>query len=288
MDNKVVGITIAVMVSVALIGGLLVPIVNNAIATSDTYINEGYFFMDKYDSTTNLSITWNYDNPDEFIVNGAVVKYENANLFVSVIISKEFAVRVTADGLSLAYYGSGSSFSANESNPNFSLTYEGGVCTASNGTTEKSTNTAWLFCISNDGDYVMKKSNESVYLNENSEILANGITYFGSAGAQTVIYGDWMDPTHEAASTITDFTVNYEKIDSHVDLYTLSSYTFDMTREDVTQAVTYSYFVVPYEVTADRVVPMDPVAAGVLTVAPIIVITSILAMVAAVLIRSKF
>lgn len=257
MNMKIVGSLIGVAVAIIMIGSVLAPVVTDVSADSDTYYNEGYFFMDRYDSTSNLSVTWNYNNPDEFNVNGTVVKYENANMFVSAIISKEFAVRITADGLTLAYYGSGASFSANVTNPNFSLTYEGGVCTASNGTSEKITNTGWLFCISNDGDYVMKKSDKSAYLNENSEIFANGITYFGSAGAQAIIYGDWMNPTYDPESTITDFTVNYKTIDSHVDLYALSSFTFDMTREDVTQAVTYSYFVVPYEVTADRADPLD-------------------------------
>lgn len=282
MNMKIVGSIIGVAVAILMVSSVLAPVVTDAAAESDTYVNDGYFTLDKFTSEDTLNVSWNYSTPDLFIVNGEEVEFLG-DMDFSVILSKEFAVRQIANGIRLTYYGSGTAFDANATNPNFTLTYTGGSCVASNGVDTKTTETTELYCIANDGDFVMKKTTDGAYLNSDSEFFANGLTFFGTMGLQTVMYGNWMDPTvtySREGVVASDFTVNYTENETHTDLYVLDSFTFNTTLNDVNKDVIFSYFVVPHEVTADRTEPLDRGAATILVATiPIIIVALMMALI---------
>lgn len=279
MDVKnLVMAVIGMVIAAVMVGGSLLPIVADVTADSDTYVNDGYFTLDKFTSEDTLNVSWNYSTPDLFIVNGEEVEFLG-DMDFSVILSKEFAVRQIAGGIRLTYYGSGTAFEANATNPNFTLTYTGGSCVASNGADTKTTETTELYCIANDGEFVMKKTTDGAYLNSDSEFFVNGLTFFGTMGLQTVMYGNWMDPTvtySREGIVASDITVNYTENETHTDLYVLDSFTFNATLNDVNKDVIYSYFVVPYEVTADRESPVTGPVDALFNVIPLITIAGLL------------
>lgn len=296
MENKVVGVIIAVMVSVALIGGILVPIVTNATAASDTFINDGYFDMVVYDAEDNVTLTWSFDNPRQLIINDEIVNVPEIDDVIgssSVVMTTVSATRLTHNSTSISFYGNGTYVTGNETNPSFTLTYVGGTLTATNGTaTKEITGVEELVCIANDGPLTMKKYGEPVYIKDDSSIYANGLTYFSGQVLQYSIWGTFANPSHTELSSsfaVTDFSKNYTVADDHVGLYVLDDFTFNASYNNgAPKEVTYSTFAVTKEISADRTDPMDPAAAGILAAVPIIVIVSLLAMIAAVLIRTRY
>ena len=90
----------------------------------------------------------------------------------------------------------------------------------------------------------------------------------------------WRPPT-DTTSTITDVVVNAPADQDHIDLYKLTK--VDMTfhyvngDDSVTDTVlTYSYFLVPSEVTAERSVHFTDAGSSLLMVIPIMIIVAVI------------
>lgn len=122
--------------------------------------------------------------------------------------------------------------------------------------------------MSDKGDYVMKSPNQTAYLKSDSEILAMGLTTFnGDYATGFYISGNPTDgftavnffPVPATANT-SNLTSDLTEIDNYVDLYTLKEIKFTISGVSdptITTNATYSYFIVPSEVTAD---PDNPAA----------------------------
>ena len=294
MDNKYIGVMLALTVGVIMVGSLLAPLIMDVVSDSDTFVNDGYFELKKYTPEDTLTATWNYSNPTELIVNGESVTIpivDTGRSDYSIILSAGGAARIQATMQSVTFYGAGTYVAANETNPEFTCTYEGGTLTATNGVTTKSiSNVSEVMCIANDGPYVMKKATESVYLKGDSEIFANGITYFGSQVLQFSIWGTFDNPEYTEVSgnyTVSDFTKVYTESRNHVGLYNLEKFTFIGSYDGNSRIVTYDTFVVTKEVTADRTDPLDHSAAAILmAIIPLMLVALVL--VAVSLVKTRY
>lgn len=271
MNMKIVGGLIGVAVAIIMIGSVLAPVVTDVAAESDTYVNDGYFELNKYTPEDTLTAIWNYSNPTELIVNGESVTIpaiDPGRSEYSIILSASGAARIQATMESVTFYGAGSYVTANATNPTLTCTYEGGTLTATNGVTTKPiSDVPEVMCIANAGDYVMKKATDSVYVKGDSEIFANGITYFGSQAMQFSIWGTFDNPEYTEVSSnysVSDFTKVYTESENHVDLYDLEKFTLVGSYDGTSKDITYDTFVVTKEVTADRTDPLDRGAATVL------------------------
>ena len=60
MDMKIVGITVAILVSITVLAGVLMPVLDDATATTDTFTNEGYFYMQKISAEDTETYTFDY------------------------------------------------------------------------------------------------------------------------------------------------------------------------------------------------------------------------------------
>lgn len=283
INSIIVGI-IGVMICAIIVGGAFLPAVSSVTATSDTYINKGYFDMTVYDTEDNITITWSIDNPRQLIINNEVVnvpEIDNMLDVTNVVMSTQSATRLTHTSTSISFYGNGTYVTGNKTNPSFTLTYVGGVLTATNGTTTKEiTGVAEIICIANDGPLTMKKYGQPVYVKDDSHIYANGITYFGSQALQYSIWGEFANITHSAISSgfeVTDFVKNYTTSNNHVGLYLLDDFAFNASYNGETpKEVTYSTFAVTKEVIADRVAPMDRTLANMFSILPIVAIAGLI------------
>lgn len=265
MDNKFIGLMVGLTVGVLMVSGFLWPIVSDATATEKTFENEGYFNLDKF--TDNLTFTWNAETPDTFTVNGESVTYHNdTGLSLSVALGERFAVRLSNNNSAINFYGAGTYINTSATNPTFSLTYESGSVTVTNGAQTKTVaDVTECYAINGDGQYVMKKSNSVAYLNSGSEIVADSAIYasgqtFSGSGyifwhmAGTINDMDYPD-SFDAALTVSNQEIHGEYSTECDDLYKLDNITFTATssyQEGVTYNITASYFVVPAEVTAEK------------------------------------
>lgn len=300
MENKTIGIILAVMVSVLLVGGLLVPIVNDATADADTFTNAGIFYVDELG--TDESIHYVFED-GVLTVNDVAIDlddiYSNYEGGASILFTEKIILRYTSGADVVAIRGI-----TKQNVIGFDLTVSNGTITGTKtGETGTDTDVSWTYTeftgIVPSSNTVM--ANFPVYLNGDTEINVTGFVSASNIGGYYVanvsgsIQGGFSvslfnQNTGESIAdvTVNNISVNNQTVDNYVDLYVLESITFDITNGTSTDNVTFSLMVVPEKVTADRTDPMDPAAAGVLSTAPILIIVALLAMVAAVLIRTRY
>lgn len=292
--NKIIGLVITAMVSVIVLAAVLIPTLNDATTTEDTFKNEGYFYLDEF--TDDYTFFWDYDDPTTFTVNGEDVTFiNNSGLDVRVVLGEKFMVTHTSAGLSCTFYGNGTYVIANATNKTLTLTLSGGTLTATNGNTTKTiSDVSLLYSIVEKGDYVMKKSNSIAYLKDDSTIYATGHTYNGVNNIFWHLEGtpaandgiSWPDD-YNSNFTVTNETVNIVENSDHIDLYDLTNLTFTVTNNNVEYNVTASYFVVPAEVTAERSVHLTDAMNVILNVIPLLIIVAVLLGVVAVFILRR-
>lgn len=75
---------------------------------------------------------------------------------------------------------------------------------------------------------------------------------------------------------ISNLEVNKTAVAGYIDLYVISSITFDYTISGTTSSATYNFFIVPYSVTAEMSHHLDASEIALLAVIPIMVIAALL------------
>lgn len=311
MDNKLVGVIIAATISLIVVAAVLMPIVNDTVATSDTFRNEGYFTMDEITDGTH-TMSWSATDRNNMIIDG--VAFDLTKIDVSsytALIDSKGLIRVIWSSNSgvvelrgyhlTGYFGLVSS----DSTASLTVTYTPtsvnmSVVTYGESRTIEVTSLVDVYAINpnGDGEFTMKYSNDTAFVKSDSTIIFAGTTYFsgindvGIFGKGTINGINTSIVFGSSSPTITNMVINTNPATSHIDLYRLDKITFDLnyTVDSVAKVghVTYSYFLVPTEVTADRTVPMDSAPAGIIEAIPIIVIVAILALIAGIMIRSRF
>lgn len=297
INNIIVGV-IGVMICAIMVGGSLLPVVSNVTATSDTYINEGYYTMDKLSSDDEITLYWIASVPNILKING--IDYDLSGLKE---MSHGSSIFVNGNGVLRAFVGedtfmfrshqSDGYFSVNDSDTtnyiDLTLTTTRMTGTiSSGGTVSEKTVTyqgdVYILNPNGNGAYTMKYGNESAYVKADSPICLAGLTYYtrdlgfiltGTVESLTphMFYG----PTGTAAS---DITIHSNESKNHVNLYTIDKVTFTITStsEDntpISTLATYSYFIVPTEVTADRTMPMDSTIANMVSILPIVAVAGL-------------
>ena len=183
-------------------------------------------------------------------------------------------------------------------NGSFSLTINGYETsyTFNNGTTKTST-VSDGFYIDPDGDYILKYSSSPAYIKENDSVIVlsgqtDNIALYGSG---TVDSGLSFDNVFVESNTVSygEVSFNYTDVNGYIDLISLSSCVFDRTltnsdNETSTSTLTYSYFVVPYEVTAERSVHPDESMGVILDIIPLVIGVGLLLLTVAWFLGRKF
>lgn len=283
MENKSIGVIIALFVSTIFIGSVLYPIISDVAADSDSFENTGYFYVDKVTESTTIS--WDSTNPFDLIINGATFDINTlpTSRAISIIASDSGVIRAINAGNSVilqgyfsTYFGINSSFTATITESTAVMVVDG---------TERTHTATEFYAISaTPSNYVMKDANNPVYLTETSEYILAGMTTVGATDIGVYAKGTLagFDPSFFSGvvtdSEISNLTFVTNAIESHIGLKSLDKITFDMsiTVNDNTYSgdVTYSYFIVPASVSADRVDPMDSTIAGLLfAIVPIVLVS---------------
>lgn len=283
MDIKTISVAfVAIMVGAVAFGAML-PIFQDVTATEDTFTNEGYYTMDKIDNDTERVITWSRSTPDKITIDGVDfdMSFAETNKSYTLIGSESVILRYQVDSSVKGIQVYGSEYvgfhtgSAESAGTNLTITLSSGSFTYVTDGTSPLNKTfsvgtdAYVINPSTQGQYafVMKKSNIPAYVLADSDIRFLGVSVTGGPNG-IAIYGignveDGMTlstiykPNTITTVTYTDPVVTDSEINGYVDLYTLDKYTFTITYDANTYDATYSYFLVPSEVTAEKSIHGD-------------------------------
>lgn len=299
MDNKLIQIVITITVGIVVLGSLLVPVITEASTTETKFTNDGYYFMTFEDEGTEMTVNWDYTQPTVLTVNSTEVplpdKDHMSSIPFTIFCSKTWYLRYAYDNTDGYYVGIYQNANTN--------TYSGavsaersltvtvgadGTTTVNNGTEHTWSNASGgFYVISETGEYVMKTMDSDAYVHGDSEIFGYGRTYARYYNYTSELSGSVNDGiTGEfhpestiitAGWTISDVTLNSETVSSYTDLYTVSSMTYEITGETILPyEATFSQFIVPYEITAEKSQHLDTAEIGLLAAIPVLMIVALL------------
>lgn len=310
MDNKIVMISIAAVIGIIVLGSVLMPIMNDATATTDTFTNDGYYRMAALDSESTYKLYWDHTKPYEVTVNDTDV-FSLAGLqnyqAVTLIGSDKFTLRffsVSDNPRVQLYGGTGYGFGGASvtSGTDMTVIVSAGSITITTNAAESPLNITNVlpdkaYAIIKDGDYTMKKAGSDAYVLKDSSIMVIcGLTE--SSGVSAAVYGegtveDGMDyvlfrPAADSDTAVfSNESISYTDVEDHVGLAKVSSINFSVTVTAGTVSPIYTYFIVPYEVTAERAVHFTDGQNAIFAAIPVLIILAVLLGVVALVIRSR-
>lgn len=309
MDNKLVMISIAAVIGIIVLGSVLMPILDDATTVNETFSNKndalGYYQnVDLTEDT--VTLVWDHTKPTKITVNDNefdlpdVTSYING---VSLIVTEGLALRYyvqSGERYFLQSIGVGNAgaygYASTTNNTDLSITLDSSGWTYNKTTPVTTTVTGNVFVISETGDFVMKNPASNAYLLEDSSTAALGVTVIGGVW---VIMGWNSDNGSEIQPeeyyppdgyVISATVVDSSEVSGYEGLSTINKVTFTATKADdstVSGNVTYSYFIVPAEVTAERSIHFTPGQNAIFASIPVMIILAVLLGVVALVIRSR-
>ena len=295
--KPIVAVAIALTVGIVTFSGVLIPAIESGVDTEDTLTNKGYYRMSMLSEEDSHTITWSYEEPTTITVDGTDVTLDSA-LFPngsskSVVLSDSFLIRLFGHG---TYYtvelwdkGYVDSVSSADSET-LSVSVSSGTLTwtANSETPVSRSYSDYVIAVDDNGNKIMKGADDKAYMLPDSELYAAGISTFGTAYFGGVyIQGTVEDVTIEAP--LTGVTVNDDieiittNVSSYVDLVSLEKITFSTTYDGTDIDQTYSYFVVPYEVTAEKSIHADATTILLFQTIPVFIVLGMIVAVVGVL-----
>ena len=287
MKTNVLTLIITLVVGIILAGSLLVPVLNDATKTSDTFTNNGLYYVDSLGE--NESVTYSCDSNGAY-VDGVAITGDYATGYsggASIAYTENLVIRWGGTG-SFALRGA---YWAYTSGAEASITFNGnGTYTGNYGDTEiNGTYSEFYGLVLSETDRVMTASTGHKYVNASSEINVSGLTnctnigsfiVFNVSGSITdgiTIVGYNQTTGAELELTYTNVEVNKTEVAGYVDLYDVTSITFDVTdTNDKTDSVTYTVFTIPTKVTAELSEHLTPGQISLMGAIPVMVIVALL------------
>ena len=292
MNNKLIPIVLTLVVGIILAGSVLIPVLNDATKTENTFSNDGAFFVEVDPSTTYTLKYQQYANPGKVIVNGETLPI-TFNQGYTLLRLDNVILRLVSNN-QMQLLGGGSSYT---DVANVDITITNGTVSGTLGYGNPITTISWpkttyseAFIISaTDAGEVMKSYNTPAKVNADSPLEAYGVTTINGSTNTTVLVeidgtiADGVNVTLRnkqtsaeiTTMTISDLEINYTPVAGYIDLYDLSSITFTVTNGEYTTDVTYSAFVVPSKVTAEMTDHLTPGQITLLNAIPVMVIVAL-------------
>lgn len=297
-------LVVTLTVGIILAGSLLAPVVADATTTERTFVNDGAFYVEVDPSET---YTVEYDKAADLgvvYINGEPLSV-NFSTGYTILAIDNAILRLQSGDTTIQYKGNGSYITGIK---NLDITVANGTITGTYiGTSNVETawpTTTYTEChIASPAkqDFVMTEYNSTVKMKGDSEIFAFGQT---SVKNNTVlllfkIEGNIKDGVTVTAlgsssgvvdsnAVVSDLTINATPVNGYIDLYDLSSITFNVGYEDTTTAVTYSAYIVPESVTAELANHFNSGEIAILNAIPMLIIIGLVLLgVGAIFVRNR-
>ena len=287
----VISVAVAIIVLMSMI-----PIFTDAGASEDTFTNEYYYTMDSIKEDSNVVISWTSANPLILTINDEDIDMSGVERGKSytLIGSDNVIVRALIGNSTMSFQVFGANYgnSGNATEVTITLS-DNNVVLASNrpdipnySITNTDVTEGVIINPDGTGDYaVMKRIDKPAYVLNDSDIILVGITEIapntnvGLFAKGTLDDGlDFSTVYAPADTTITYGTETATKSDvnNYVDLYLLDKFGFTISDGTNTVDATYSYFLVPSEVTAERSVHASPVESTLIGLIPLLMMVGIM------------
>lgn len=299
----VISVAVAIIVLMSMI-----PIFTDAGASEDTITNSGYLRMKHITAEDEGTYVISFDstNHDQIVVNDVAIPFTNipdTALVFNCLFNSNWLMRANVNSgagyvSTLQYYTTSGGVTSYSS---VTITAAEGTATIEGGSSTKTASYTDLYIPDLNGPYIMKDRDKPAYMLADSEFIGYGLTAMVNPANPT---GSKVSPglgllvtgTIEDGATITpwrgissynssysDETVNYTESTRWKEVYDLTSITFTATltstSDDTVTAdtpVTYSYFLVPYEITAERIIHTSPVEATLIGLIPLLMMVGIM------------
>lgn len=286
--NKIV-VGLVGLTVMAVIFSAMLPIMGEVTSAEDTFRNDGWFRLSKIDDTApEVTIVWDHTNPSVLTVNSVDIEMsQTGDIPFSIVADGDWALRYfyDPDGVGSGIDCIGTSFNAEFSastsdNTDMTISLNSGVatCTISGDDTPKTKSYTECFHISTDGPYTLKKPTSKAYVLDDSEIFGVGRTGWNKGAYNSYVDGsiadDFTITILNRAFTVSDVNIVYSEVSAYEDLYLFDKITYVVSNTNEppdTHDTTYSQVVVPYEVTAEKVIHPDGPTTAILNMLPIIV-----------------
>lgn len=298
-NMKILGIVLAAAVSVIVLGSVLMPVFNETTETERTLTNEGYYRMSELNTSSSIVIDWEYQTPNQVKVNGTAISLASVGVGrpVTLVGCENFIVRYVDNSTDVIIQNvAGPLMAATvDTATNMHISISNGSMSV---TVADETNNyqvvGRLFAINPNGNFSMKTADNTAYVNGDSEFILMGLTAMkidtGVVGIGTIDNGTTLKATYGTNVypdvTFRDVVIHKENTNGYTDVYSLEKVTFIATEDGGDYNVTYSYFIVPYQVTGSIEGSLTDGQISLLRAIPVMIIIGILMMVVGV-IRSK-
>ena len=271
MDNKFIGLMVGLTVGVLMVSGFLWPIVSDATKTTEKIENEGYFTLDAVSEAHTL--TWDYTAPksvtvDDSVIDLSALDYTRA---YTVFGGNSFMLRATGGGIQ-AFLPAGSNplflqaTVAAQTNMTVNIAADSATFTVGSDSVSVNFNVAYLINTAGNGSYTMKFADETASILDNSEIILVGVSRTFSANDLGVYAIGSLSEDFEftffrgntpAVSQTGEVTINTVDNEKYKSVSEISNVQFTVTQNEVEYDLTYSYFLVPTELTAELAQHLD-------------------------------
>lgn len=286
--GKNVMMIVSLVVTVILALAVLVPVIQDSSASEDKFTNDGYARYTSIESSNDaeIEIFWDHTKPTKLTINDVEMDYNiPESLWISMVFGTDFSLRYINNGggsYGLQYVGPTNTdyiTASTSDGTDMTITLNAGTITLVNTAAEPVTKTlayTTVYYPDSDGQWIMKNKDKSAYLlGDSSIVIANGIT--GSFGVYfTGTVEDGVDISiYRATATTDNVVMTYTTNNAYKELIQLDKVAFDVTIGGDTTTATYSYFLIPYEITAERSAHVSTVEASLLNVIPLLVVIGI-------------
>lgn len=310
MDIKTISVALAIVTVSAVIFGALLPMFQDVTATEDTFTNDGYYRMSAFDDDS-YTIEWDKTKPTTLTFNGVdhemrdilTVKDTYFTIFASDGAYMRVAINSANNMVVQSHNYLGNALLALDSSSTtittFNVSIDSDSITVSRTTdstiTVDTAYSEWIYVFDDEGNYIMKNKDESAYVMDENIIILAGVTSVQTSPATPVgVYGHGTITNLVIESAYPDDDTTYSNLEvnsttapNYEGLNQVSNITFDMTRDATTTHATYSYYLVPYEVTAEKSIHPDGPTGAIIDLIPLIVALSIVILAVGWFIRSK-
>lgn len=276
---KIVGIVVAIIV----VSIVLIPVTEEVTATEDTFDNSQ--FARSYMKELEDSDSWTRSDQIWYYEGEKVTENKSGNY--SILFTDNAVVREIANvrGTTVSYASNGvTSLDVTEDDSVLEITYNG---------TSNTTSFNYGFGAVPEGNYIMQTTAGGSYVLKDTVMYVTGITNVANNNNSEVICvisGSIKDGFTVTASpvknatisdiTIGEITVNAVAVDGYVDLYKITNIQFSISAtydgDTVSYDATYSTFVLPKEVTAEKAIHPDAMTNTIISTIPIFVVLAIL------------
>lgn len=290
MEIKTYVLMAVSVITAAVVFGACLPVFADTTQANDTFTNEGYLRYTEIDATESYTMSWDITTPEKVTVNGddyEIWKNGDGTRNISILMVPDHgivrynhasSVYVATQVIGLGTLSLGNSYTVTLNNGTYTVT------DAENTSITGTFTTAYI--LDPDGEYILKNSSDRAYLVSGSTIIADssfiamGVTTVTSWNNGFQITGTLADYDVEvfnpAVNTfvISDIADDKKEVNGYNDLYTLSKITFNVTDSndaDIDVDATYSYFLVPYEVTAERSVHPEGATLTLMELLPVLI-----------------